>query len=131
MSTDFTSRLLGETPDAVIAIAPDGKAPHWNCAAENIFGYTRDEAMGRLLIDLIVPPELVEEERRILADALVRGLVVYEALRRRKDGSLVYINGSIKAVRDSSGGIEYFLFTKKDVTHLKVLRDAKQPDYVE
>src|SRR6266853_563251 len=125
MSADFTAQIWDETPDAILAISPDGKIMHWNRAAETIFGYSRDEAAGREVNELIVPAERLEEERRIRNDALDQGLAVYESVRRRKDGSLVHVSISTKAVRDSSGDLQYFLSTKKDVTHLKVLRDAR------
>ena len=125
MSADFTAQIWDETPDAILAISPDGKILHWNRAAETIFGYSRDEAAGREVNELIVPAERLEEERRIRNDALDQGLAVYESVRRRKDGSLVHVSISTKAVRDSSGDLQYFLSTKKDVTHLKVLRDAR------
>ncbi|HYU35259.1 MAG TPA: PAS domain S-box protein [Thermoanaerobaculia bacterium] len=125
MSLDDTQRYWEETPDAIIAISPEGKVLHWNRASETIFGYTAEEAMGHPLTDLIVSPDQVEEERRIQEDALAQGLAVYESVRRRKDGSLVDVNVSTKAVSDAAGRLDYFLSTKKDVTHLRVLRDAK------
>jgi PAS domain S-box-containing protein len=125
MKNDLTSVLLDETPDAMLAIAPDGKIMHWNRAAEAIFGYTRDEATGRLLTDLVVPKDRIDDERRSQEEALRRGLAVYETVRRRKDGSLVHVSVSVKPVLGSGGKLRYFLSTKKDVTHLKVLRDAK------
>jgi PAS domain S-box-containing protein len=125
MTPDFDSQLMAETPDAIVAITPDGKVLHWNRAAEHIFGYTAGEAMERLLIELIVPRDRIDEERRILEEASKQGLTVYETVRRRKDNSLVHVSVSTKAVHDTSGELRYFLSTKKDVTHLKVLRDAK------
>jgi PAS domain S-box-containing protein len=99
---------------------------HWNRAAEDMFGFTGDEAVGRSLNELIVPPDRVDEEQRLQDDALKRKLAVYESVRRRKDGSLVHVSVSTKAIRDRrSGDVEYFLSAKKDVTHLKVLRDSK------
>ena len=44
--------------DAVIAIDDAGRVIEFNPAAEQIFGYTRDEACGQPLSELIVPPEL-------------------------------------------------------------------------
>jgi len=114
-----------EMPDAVIAVSPEGEVLHWNRAAEAIFGYTAQEAVGRRLAGFIVPPERADEERQILEEALRQGFAVYESVRRRKDGALVDVSVSTKAVHDDAGNLQYLLFTKKDVTHLKVLRDAK------
>ena len=117
--------LLQHNPDALLAISENGEILHWNEAAEAIFGYSCDEALGRLLNDLIVPPDRRDEERRIREDALRHGLAVYESVRRRKDGLLLHVSVTTKAIRDAGGNLECFLSTKKDVTHLKVLRDAK------
>src|ERR671938_187733 len=125
MKQDFFSQFLEQTPDAIIAISTEGKIAHWNGAAESMFGFSRDEAVGRALAELIVPPDRVDEEHKIQREALERDLAVYESVRRRKDGSLVHVSVSTKAIRDHGNGgeLQYFLSTKKDVTHLKVLRD--------
>jgi PAS domain S-box-containing protein len=52
--------------DAVIVIASDGFVVDWNPAAERIFGYARDAALGRELADLIVPDEFRPAHRRAL-----------------------------------------------------------------
>lgn len=124
MKNDFRGVLLDETPDAMLAITPDGKVLHWNRAAETVFGYARDEAVGHLLVDLIVPKDRTDDERRSQEEALERGLAVYETVRRSKDGSLVHVSVSVKPILDTGGKLQYFRSTKKDVTHLKVLRDA-------
>ncbi len=125
METEFAQELWDETPDAILATAPDGKVLYWNRAAENIFGYSRAEATGALLTDLIVPADRAGEEARLQVAASGQDLTVYESVRRRKDGALVHVSVSSKTVRDAQGRPRYVVSTKKDVTHLKVLRDAK------
>jgi PAS domain S-box-containing protein len=125
MDAEFAHALWEETPDAIVAMAPDGKVLYWNRAAETIFGYTCAEALGQFMADLIVPADRTDEERRIQADALTGGVGIYESVRRRKDGSLVHVSVSSKAVRNADGSPRWILSTKRDVTHLKVLRDAK------
>ena len=125
MTADFKDRLWEENPDALVALSGTGVVLHWNRAAEKIFGYAADEAIGRSLDSLIVPADRADEEKRGQEEALAAGLVVYESLRRRKDGTLVHVSVSTKAIRDADGRLQYFLSNKKDVTHLKVLRDAR------
>lgn len=125
MSLTLTEQLWEQNPDALIAIAPHGAILHWNTAAETIFGYRSDEAIGQSMMDLIVPRDRNDEERRIQAEAIRDGLTVYESVRCRKDGTLVHVSVSTRAVHDADGNLMYFLSNKKDVTHLKVLRDAK------
>ena len=125
MKTDFDHLLLTETPDAVVVTTPDGKVVHWNKGAETIFGYTSTEAVGRAVNEIIVPPDRIDEERKIFRETLETRSATYESIRRRKDGSLVYVDISSKAVRNAQGQVEFVLSSEKDVTHLKVLRDAK------
>src|SRR5437016_5773780 len=125
MKINFKTLVRDEMPDAVIATTPEGEVVHWNKGAESIFGLPSAEAFGHVLEELIVPTEHIERERKILNEAVEKGSATYESLRKRKDGSLVYVDFSSRAVRDASGNIRFVLSTKKDVSHLKVLRDAK------
>nr|WP_315243238.1 PAS domain S-box protein [uncultured Albidiferax sp.] len=120
-----TDTLWVLNPDALLAFSPTGQVLNWNPAAETIFGYTESEAVGQSLFDLIIPKDRAEEELRVQAQVARQGMVVYEAVRRRKDGTLVHTSISTKVVKDVNGQFAYFLSNKKDVTHLKVLRDAK------
>ncbi|MDB6148165.1 MAG: putative histidine protein kinase, partial [Spartobacteria bacterium] len=91
-----------------------------------MFGFTQDEAVGHSLAELVIPPDRVEEEQRIRRGARDGEVAVYESVRRHKDGSLRHVSVSTKAIRDNiSHEVQYFISTKKDVTHLKVLRDSK------
>ena len=122
---DFDGSLLDEIPDAILVVSPEGKVLEWNRAAESLFGYSRVEAIGRTHRELIVPDERTGEDARLFAEAASQGVVVFETVRRRKDGSLLHISGSLKAVPDSLGHTKFFISTKKDITHLKLMRDAR------
>lgn len=124
-STDFDKLLLEQSPDAIVCLDRDARILNWNRGAEAMFGYSSAEAVGSLMTDLIVPPDFVPEERRILADAAENGYAGYESLRRRKDGSLVFVSVSSKAVSGHDGKFSFILSSKKDITDLKALRDAK------
>ncbi|MDB6037823.1 MAG: sensor histidine kinase [Verrucomicrobiales bacterium] len=125
MKTEFDDVLLNEAPDATIIATFEGKVAYWNTGAENIFGYTSTEAVGRLVSDLIVSPEHQEEERKILQEVATTGFLIYECTRRKKDESLIHVAVSSKRVTNPGGGTGHILSSTKDVTHLKVLRDAK------
>ena len=109
----------------MIATSGDGEVLYWSNGAEVLFGYTSAEAVGRAVNDLIVPPDHAEEERKILREALETGFSAYESVRRRKDGSPVYVDISSRAVRDAQGKVEFVLSSEKDITHQRVMRDAK------
>lgn len=117
--------LLDESPDAVIGTSVQGVVEYWSKGAESTFGYASSEAMGRNLIELIVPADRIEEENRILNESVAVGMATYESMRQRKDGALVYVDITSKAIRNERGEIVLVISTKKDVTHLRLLRDAK------
>jgi PAS domain S-box-containing protein len=127
-TVDFEKQLFDQLPDALIATTADGRILYWNQGAEAIFGFRRDEAAGRLVNDLIVPAERVREEDELLSEAIRFGAGTRETLRRRKDGSLVYVDISTRAIFDADGNLQCVLSTKKDVTLLKVQRDARLMD---
>jgi PAS domain S-box-containing protein len=124
MSTNFDKIVRDETSDAVILTSLEGLVQHWSAGAQLTFGYTRDEAVGRFLQDLIVPIDLVEEEGRLRQLIAANGSSNHESLRHKNDRSLIYVIVTAKAVRDAQGGCEFILYEEKDVTILKVRRDA-------
>src|SRR5579863_10215886 len=125
---DLERELFDHLPDALIATNAEGTVLYWNQGAEAIFGYRRDEASGRSVNELIVPTEQIEEEDELLREAVGSGNATRETLRRRKDGSLVYVDISTRAIRDREGNLLCLVSTKKDVTLLKVQRDARLID---
>jgi PAS domain S-box-containing protein len=56
-SEERTRLLLDTAPDAFITLDRDGRIITWNVAAERLFGWRKEEAIGRTMRDLIVPPE--------------------------------------------------------------------------
>jgi PAS domain S-box-containing protein len=125
MKLENDSLLLDESPDAVIATTLEGAVIYWSRGAENIFGFTAGEALGRYLKDLVIPPDLVAEEARQLEVAVHVGASTREAYRHCKDGSVVHVDVTCKAVRNERGEVRFILSNQKDVTQLKVQRDAK------
>ena len=133
MKPDFYKLLVEETPDALIATSPDGKVLHWNRGAETTFGYSSAEAVGRSLNDLIVPPDLVEEEKAIQREALETGTATFESFRRRKDSSLIYVNVSMRVIRDEQGQLRRYVNVYINGEDCRVLanQDSAVPDNAE
>jgi protein-histidine pros-kinase len=128
LESDYYRLLAEETPDALIAMAPDGKVLYWSRGAESTFGYTAQEANGCLLYELIVPPDGMNQHQAAWKEAFENGNAIYESIRRKKDGSLIYINTAMHAIRDAEGRLEWFVINKRDLTRQKALRDSKFAD---
>jgi len=125
MTTDYDLLLASESPDAAIVLSAGGTILHWSRGAEEIFGYSPDESIGRLIFDLIVPADRLDEERLIIRNAITFGSSTAESLCRRKDGSLVHVDISSKAVFAAGSAEPMVLSATKDVTQLKVQRDCR------
>jgi PAS domain S-box-containing protein len=111
--------LVDSSEDAIISKSLGGIVESWNKSAERIFGYTEEEAIGRN-IGLIIPPDLHDEETRIL-DRLRQGQRIepFETVRRRKDGTLVDISLAISPIRDDKGQIIGASKIARDITAQK------------
>ncbi|PPE65098.1 PAS domain S-box protein [Caldimonas caldifontis] len=125
MQIALSDLLARENPDAIVVLLPDGRVTEWTAAAEQIFGHTSAQAIGQPLAALIAPAGQADAIAQSLAQARSEGLAVEESVRRRLDGSHVYVSVSTKAIFDAAGSLQCYLCRMKDVTHLKVLRDAK------
>jgi PAS domain S-box-containing protein len=122
----FEALAQSESPDAVVVLTARGEILHWDAGAEALFGFAQADAIGSSLFDLIVPDELRDEEASRLTDAGAEGTVTFESLRQRKDGSRLYVCITSKTIQNPDGGDPLILSTKKDVTQLRVLRDAQR-----
>jgi PAS domain S-box-containing protein len=86
----YYESLLEISPAAIVVTDLESKVVSWNPAAETLFGYTGEEAHGRLLDDLVAArPELRHEAEGYSRSAAGGGRVQAVAQRTRKDGSLV------------------------------------------
>jgi PAS domain S-box-containing protein len=124
MDADALALMATESPDALVLLTHQGRVLHWSRGAEAIFGYGLDEARDCLFNDLVVPGDHAVEQGLRLAEALSNGGSTYESVRRRKDGSLLYVDVSTRRVHADDGAL-LLLAAEKDVTQIKVLRDAK------
>jgi PAS domain S-box-containing protein len=118
--TDLHSILVNKAPDAILALSAEGKILFWNKTAENIFGYTSTEAMNASIKDLIGP---VTDGSSQGTGAEMSGLV-QEAMARKKEGTLIYVDISRKPVLDERGALQFIAVNITDVTQAKVQRDA-------
>jgi len=70
---DLINAIIETSHDGFIGMDAKGLITHWNAQAESIFGWTRSEAIGQKLGDLIVPPDQRDAHDRGLAHYLATG----------------------------------------------------------
>src|SRR5690242_5104736 len=99
------SSIVETSYDAIVTKDLDGIITSWNAAAQQLFGYSADEVIGKA-IRIIIPPDRQGEEDEILA-RLRRGERIdhFETIRLTKDGREVQVSVTISPLRDGSGKI--------------------------
>ncbi|MEA2426867.1 MAG: hypothetical protein QOF37_495 [Thermoleophilaceae bacterium] len=115
MITDITERKRAEhelgrlaaivesSPDAIFSTDLEGTLTSWNHAAEKLYGYSEDEAVGQSAY-MLAPPEQMEMSREMAALMVQGGS--QEAFRTPalcKDGSLIEVEPSVSAIKDADG----------------------------
>ena len=114
--------VLDTALDAVISMDATGRVTFWNPRAEQIFGWSRDEAVGRPVADLIIPPGMRAAHEAGLARYLRTGDGKLlnrriEMSAMRKDGSAVPVELALVAVKE--GDYHTFSAFLRDITERK------------
>ena len=111
--------VIESSEDAIISKNLDAVIVSWNAAAQRMFGYTEQEAVGQP-ITLLIPPELHDEEQEILDRLRVGGRIEhYETKRITKTGKEIDVSLTIGPIRDSVGNVVGFSKIAHDITGRK------------
>jgi PAS domain S-box-containing protein len=119
----LTARLLASiiesSDDAIVSKSLDGIIQSWNAAAERVFGYTADQAVGRH-ISLVIPPDRIGEEERIVASLRAGERIDhFETERVRSDGTRLQVSLTISPIKDQDGRVVGASKIVRDVTDRK------------
>jgi PAS domain S-box-containing protein len=116
--------IVDSSNDAIVSKDLNGIVISWNPAADKIFGYAAEEMIGRSIRTLI-PPELQDDEERILA-TIARGERIehFETTRLTKTGKRIDVSLTISPVKDVTGRIVGAAKIARDVTAQKKAEHA-------
>ena len=111
--------IVESSNDAILLRGLDGTILSWNAAAERLFGWSAQEAVGQS-IDLILPPERTGMRRRsIKRAARNESLHPVETVHMRKDGAHIATQVTFSPVKDRQGKVIAHSYTVRDMTELK------------
>ncbi|RWA66114.1 sensor histidine kinase [Mesorhizobium sp.] len=111
--------IVDSSFDAIIAKDLNSVITDWNHAAERMFGYTAEEAIGQSIL-LLIPEHMHDEESDIIGRIRRgEGVASYETTRRRKDGSLLAVSLTVSPIRSSGGEIVGASQIARDITAAK------------
>ncbi len=116
---DFLASIIDSSDDAILSKDMNGIILSWNAGAEQFYGYTADEIIGKH-ISTIAPPDRIDEMPEIMS-RLAKGERIrhYETVRRRKDGTLVHVSLTVSPVMNSNGQVIAASAIARDITGRK------------
>ena len=110
------AKVVESSDDAIVSKDLNSIITSWNPAAERIFGFTAEEAIGRS-IRMIIPAELQSEEDVVMARIRAGEKVDhFETTRQRKDGTRLVISLTVSPIKDETGRIIGASKIARDVT---------------
>ena len=108
--------IITSSDDAIISKSLTGVILSWNQGAENMFGYTAQEVIGKTMKILIPEDRQNEEAEILLRIALGERVEHFETVRKHKNGRLVNISATISPVLNNYGQIIGAAKIAKDIT---------------
>src|SRR5262249_26446009 len=111
----FQILVEGVKDYAIVLLDPQGRVSSWNEAAERLYDYPAEEALGKDPV-LFYPPEQAQRLRDNLEAAVARGHHEDQGWRVRKDGSRFFVNASYYPLYDELGQPSGFAAVTRDVT---------------
>jgi len=127
---NFLESIVDRAGDAISVVDLEGKTLYWNEGAEQIYGYRKEEVLGKRLSDFLFPLDetLREEEERLLGELMTRvkqGEAVpnVEVKRQTKEGKEIITSMTISPLRDAEGRVIGASRICKDITQLKKVED--------
>lgn len=120
----YHARLLENLREAVVATDTNLAVTAWNLGAEEIFGWTAADALGRHVGEVIPAEFAGERVSEIIQELEDGGRYRTEVASRRKDGTPVYVEGAIIALRDGRGRTTGYLSINRDTTERRRAEEA-------
>ncbi|MEO6838220.1 MAG: PAS domain S-box protein, partial [Ginsengibacter sp.] len=111
--------IVNASNDGIISKTLDGTITSWNLSAENIFGYTAEEAIGRGMSIIIPPASLIEESQFLKSIKKGESIKHFETIRVKKDGTSVDVSLTISPLKDNSGKVIGAVTIVYDITERK------------
>ena len=110
------ANVVESSNDAILILSLDGIITTWNKSAEQIYGYSSEEIIGKCVST--PAPDSLKDETKMFIEKIKLGEKVqnYVTSRLRKDGKLIYVSISLSPVFDSSRKLVAVSAIVRDIT---------------
>jgi PAS domain S-box-containing protein len=115
MDLEQARAILDLAQSAFISMDEEGRITYWNIRAEETFGLSREQALGRPLAETVIPERMREDHRRGLAHfrASGEGPILnrrLELVAQRHSGEEFPVEMTVSALEEEEGGWSFHAF---------------------
>ncbi|MEW6214132.1 MAG: PAS domain S-box protein [Nitrospirota bacterium] len=115
---EYLEGIIENSPDAIVTSDLNGIITSWNKGAEKIYGFTKEEAIGKFLPfvpEFLIDPEW-ENNQRIRNGEVLKDI---ETLRKRKDGTVITVSLTLSPIKDAAGKVIGISCISRDISEKK------------
>src|SRR5918997_5378135 len=124
----FKARLLDAVGQAIIATNQRGTIIYWNRAAEELYGWPKEEVMGRPIVEVTPSQEMLERAEEIMSELRAGRSWSGEFVVQRKDGSTFPAMVTDTPVRDEQGNLAGIIGVSTDITEIKKMEELRRSE---
>jgi len=121
---NFKSSLLATVGQAVIATDLEGKIIYWNHAAETIYGWTTEEAMGLNIVNVVPASQSKEQSIRLMEELKKGNSWSGEFMVKKRDGSVFPVFVTDSPIYNSDGDLIGIIGVSNDISEQKKAEQA-------
>ncbi len=123
---DFHAQLSQAAGVAMVATDLDGTVTFWNAAAEQLYGWPRDQALGRSIVELDVAPGATSNADEIMTQVRSGDTWTGEVVVARRDGTAFPALATTAPYVDDAGEVAGIIGVSTDITELRHARERAQ-----
>jgi len=124
----YFEQLFESAPEAIVVVDNDSRVLKANSEFTKVFGYSREEALGKDLDQLVAPEEFRKEAAFLTKKATNGGMISLETVRQRKDGSHVDVSILATPITIEGGQVAVYAIYR-DITEHKRAEEAAHREY--
>jgi PAS domain S-box-containing protein len=117
--------IIDHAPFGIVQISQVGKVLFWNKTAEQIFGYSAAEVLGRPITMILVPKTAIHHARKLWKKMLTQKKTLQVVLEGKKqDGKIIFCEWSLTPILDQDGSVYSIIGLVSDLTHRREIEKA-------
>jgi PAS domain S-box-containing protein len=115
---EYLEGFIDNSADAIVTSDLDGMITSWNKGAERIYGFAKEDALGKFFP--FVPEFLMEPEREMI-ERIQKGEVLrdIETFRKKKDGSIITVSLTLSPIKNANGKVIGISCISRDISEKK------------